>query len=138
VAWLELVAGPNLLLREALERKLAELKADLAGPAPSKLEELLVARVVAGWLQVHYADATYAQLKGNATPAQHSAMQKRQTAAQHRYLQAIKALATVRKLLKPGPSPLELAPRAMAETPGDLPSRCGRSTSPANGLAVVN
>jgi hypothetical protein len=92
---------------------------------------------LAGWLQVHYADATYAQLK-NATPAQHAAMQKRQTAAQHRYLQAIKSLATVRKLLKPAPSPLEMARRPVAETPGDLLVRRGRSASSCAGLAVVN
>jgi hypothetical protein len=41
------------------------------GPDPSPLEKLLVGRVVAGWLQVHYADAPYAQLRG-APPARRS------------------------------------------------------------------
>jgi hypothetical protein len=65
-------------------------------------------------------------------------MQKRQTGAQHRYLQAIKSFATVRKLLKPAPSPLDLARKPVPETPGEPLPRRGRSNSPANGLAVVN
>src|SRR6516164_1103310 len=70
-AWLRLVAGRNLLLLESARRKAEQLRAELAGPAPSPLERLLVERVVACWLQVHYADAAYAQLKGT-NPAQHT------------------------------------------------------------------
>jgi hypothetical protein len=45
-AWVELVAGPNLLLKESLRRKLAELKSELLpSPAASPLEQLLVERV---------------------------------------------------------------------------------------------
>ena len=61
-AWVELVAGPNLLLKESLRRKLAELKSELlSDPAASPLEQLLVERVAAGWLQTAYADAAAAQ-----------------------------------------------------------------------------
>jgi hypothetical protein len=106
----QLLCGPNLLLRESLTRKLEELRAELGGPSPSPLERLLVARVLACWLQVHYADTAYAQLKA-ASPAQHAAALKRQNAAQQRYLQAVKALATVRKLLRPALSPVDVAAR---------------------------
>src|SRR4051794_11445512 len=40
-AWLRLIAGPDLLLRESVERKAAQLRAELAGPEPSPLERLL-------------------------------------------------------------------------------------------------
>jgi hypothetical protein len=129
VIWLDLAAGPDLLLRESLGRKLEELRAELAGPAPSPLEKLLVCRVVAGWLQVHYADAAYAQLRGGGLgPAQHASALKRQTAAQQGYLQAIRALATVRQLLRPPLSPVDLARGTVAEAPA-VPRRPGRRLS---------
>jgi hypothetical protein len=114
-AWLQLIAGPNLMLHESTRRKAEQLRAELAGPQPAPLERLLVERTVSCWLQTHYADAAYAQLKG-ATPAQHTAALRRQNSAQQRYLQAVKALATVRKLLRPAPSPLELLRAPVGET----------------------
>src|SRR5437763_879687 len=57
-AWVDLAAGPNLLLAELLRRWLAELKAELlAGSAASPLERLLVGRIATSWLQAAYADA---------------------------------------------------------------------------------
>src|SRR5262245_21105525 len=82
-AWLQLICGPNLLLRESVERKVGELKGKLSGPEPSPLERLLVARVAACWLQVHYADGTYAQATGpQVTPAARQELMKRQESAQ--------------------------------------------------------
>jgi hypothetical protein len=100
-AWVELVSGPNLLMREALRRKLAELKAELLpGPATTPLEELLVERVGAGWLQTAYADAAAAQAREKALDlAQLEQQQRRQERAQKGYLAAIRTLAVVRKLL---------------------------------------
>ena len=118
-AWLQLIAGPNLLLRESVERKAEQLRAELAGPEPSPLEKLLVERVIACWLQVQYADAAYAQ-QASPSPGQHSAMLKRQAGAQQRYLFAIKTLATVRKLLKPAPSTLELLGYPAGKGGGDV------------------
>ena len=106
-AWLQLIAGPNLLLRESVERKTEQLRAELAGPGPSPLERLLVERVIACWLQTQYADAAYAQQQ-NPSPGQHTAALKRQAGSHQRFLHAIKTLATVRKLLKSAPSTLEL------------------------------
>jgi hypothetical protein len=100
-AWVELVAGPNLLLKESLRRKLAELKSELlSGPTASPLEGLLVERVGAGWLQAAYADASAAQAREKALDlAQLAQQQRRQERAQKGFLASIRTLATVRKLL---------------------------------------
>jgi hypothetical protein len=74
-----------------------------------------VERVIACWLQTQYADAAYAQ-QTSPSPGQHSAMLKRQAGSHQRYLHAIKTLATVRKLLKPAISPVDLALRPIAES----------------------
>jgi hypothetical protein len=42
---IEVASGPHLMLKESLARKLTELKAKLAGPAPSVLDCLLAERV---------------------------------------------------------------------------------------------
>jgi hypothetical protein len=132
-AWLELIGGKNLMLKEAASRKAEQLRTELAGPGPSPLERLLVERVVACWLQVHYADASYAQLKG-AGPAQHAVALRRQDSAQRRYLQAVKSLATVRKL-RPAPAPVEIATRLGGQ---ERVPACRRDLSPAQGVAVEN
>jgi hypothetical protein len=136
VAWLRLVCGNNLMFRESIERRMEEMRATLAGKDPSPLEQLLVARIVACWLQVHYADGSYAQLKGG-DPAQHTLMMRRQNAAQQRYLQAIKALATVRKLLRPSPSPVDLLRRTVAEAPAEKVNPAGARLKP-RGEAVLS
>jgi len=100
-AWVELVAGPNVLLKESLRRKLAEMKSQmLSDPAASPLEQLLVERVGAGWLQTAFADAATAQTREKALNlAQLEQQQRRQERANKNYLAAIRTLATVRKLL---------------------------------------
>jgi hypothetical protein len=133
-AWLQLIAGRNLLLLESTQRKAAQLRAELAGPQPTPLERLLVERIVSSWLQTNYADSAYAQLKGNS-PAQHTAALQRQNSAQQRYLQAVKALATVRKLLRPGLSPVDLAMRPVPEQPA---GRLAGASVAADGEPVLN
>jgi hypothetical protein len=133
-AWLQLIAGSNLMLHESTRRKAEQLRAELAGPGPSPLERLLAERVVACWLQTNYADATYAQLKG-ATPAQHTAALRRQNSAEHRYLQSVRALVTIRKLLRPGLSPVDLAMRPVPEQPA---GRLAGASVPADGEPVLN
>jgi hypothetical protein len=94
--------GPvaELAARDA-ELRRAELKAELlSGPAASPLEELLVERVGAGWLQTAYADAAAAQARVKPLDlAQLEQQQRRQERAQKGYLAAIRTPATVRKLL---------------------------------------
>jgi hypothetical protein len=133
-AWLELLAGSNLMLHESTRRKAEQLRSELGGHEPSPLERLLVERVVSCWLQSSYADIAYAQLKGNG-PAQHTAALRRQNSAQHRYLQAVRALATVRRLLRLAPAPVEIATRLGSQE--RVPAG-RRDLAPAQGVAVEN
>ena len=104
-AWIDLLAGRDLLVRESLTRSVAALKAELAGPGAPPLERLLAERVAANRLQASQADAAFAQLKGrDLTAAQLEMCQRRQERAQRSYLEAIKAMATVRKLTATAPS----------------------------------
>ena len=133
-AWLQLIAGSNLMLQESTRRKAEQLRLEPTGPGPSPVERLLVERVIACWLQTNYADAAYAQLKGNA-PGQHTAALRRQNSAQQRYLQSMQALVTIRKLLRPAPSPLDLAMRPVPEQPA---GRLAGASVAAEGEPVLN
>jgi hypothetical protein len=96
-----LAAGKNLLLKESLSRKLAELKTELAGESPSLLDRLLVERVAICWLAAGYSDAAAAQSSEAAAPKVEQA-RRRQDSAGRRYAEALKLLATMRRLLGPG------------------------------------
>jgi hypothetical protein len=93
--------GKNVLLREALQRKVELLRAELGGPAPAPLERLLVERVVACWLQLHLADVFLAQQNGKLSPRQAEYHERARDRAHKRYLSSIKTLVLVRKLAVP-------------------------------------
>jgi|SRR5579884_2000273 len=136
-SWIALVAGPDLVLRECLERKMDELRAELAGPSPSPLERLLVERVTICSLQAQFSDAAYAQARGpDATPAVLRELLHRQDSSQRRYLAAIKQLALVRKLIRPALSPFELASRPVPE--GTPAGARREAAAPQVRLAGVN
>jgi hypothetical protein len=91
----------NLAFREALIRKLELLRAELAGPAPTPLERLLVERIGACWLQLHLAEAMLAQQGHNLNRVQLEYKERSRDRAHKRYLAAIKALALIRKRVLP-------------------------------------
>jgi hypothetical protein len=101
-AWLQRLTGTDIVVQEILLRQLQALQAELAGPSATPLEHLLVERIALCWLQVQQADLTAAQMLTKPSPVQESWVQQRQDRAQGRLLSAIKALAQVRKLLRPG------------------------------------
>jgi len=106
----QLAAGPNLLMAESLLRKLHAMKDDLTTESASPLEGLLVQRVTTTWLQTAYFDAVAAQATG-ASEARSRLLLQQQDAAHRRHLAALKTLATVRKLLTPAVSPVQIASR---------------------------
>ena len=109
-----LAGGKSLLARESVRRRMDELRAELAGPAASAVETLLVNRVVITWAWCHLADLEATQ-KARAGP-QGAHTERRQSGAQARYLAALKMLTLVRKLARPPLSPLALLGAPIGET----------------------
>ena len=135
-ALLGLVAGRSVLARESVRRRMDELRAELAGPAASAVERLLVGRVVICWAQVHLADLEATQ-KARAGP-QGAHAERRQSGAQARYLAALKMLTLVRKLARPPLSPLALLGAPIAET-APAPATPRRDAGlPVSGVGVQN
>jgi hypothetical protein len=97
-AWINLIGGVDLALKESLGRQVQAMKTDLAGPDPSPLETLLVERIVACWLQMGYSDAVAAGV-GNISIQQANYNRKRQDSAHRRYLTAVGTLTMTRRLL---------------------------------------
>jgi hypothetical protein len=93
-------AGNNLLFSEAASRKMDQLRKELAGDKPSILERLLIERIVLCWLSLYDSEVRFAQMK-DLTLKQAAYWQDRIDRAHRRYLTAIKALATIRKLALP-------------------------------------
>ena len=93
------MAGPNAVAKGAIVRRLAALRRELAGPSPTPLERLVADRVVVGWLAAAVAEGAYHQaLERGVRHADDAFHQRRVERAQRRYLAAVKALATVRRL----------------------------------------
>jgi hypothetical protein len=115
-------SGKNLLWKEALIRKLDLLRSELTGPNPTALEKLLVERIVACWLHLHHLEIIYANKEDMSLPLG-TFYQSCLSAAQKRYLSAIKALAVIRKLALPALARFSASARPM--TPDRVPERNG-------------
>ena len=99
---IEKYVGENLLAKEAISRTLQLMREELAGVDPTPLERLLTERVVATWLQLQFFDQLYSQNVGKLSIPQDEHYQKCIDRAHKRHLSAVRTLAQVRKLLKPG------------------------------------
>jgi hypothetical protein len=134
-AWLNLLAGKDLFTAEAVRLQRAALRAELAGPHPSRLEELIIDRIAACFVMLQYADISNTLARGpEVTLAALREMQRRQEGAERRYQAALRQLAVIRKLLRPALSPLQLALGTTTET--SVPKRQTMITSPR--LAGLN
>jgi hypothetical protein len=119
-----LAAGPSLAASEAITAHLAKLRAELGEAAASPLEKLLVRRVVLCWLACHQAEVErVGLLQGNAPEALRAAADRRVDWTHARLLASAKALATVRRLVRPGLSPVELAMALVPESRPGVASR---------------
>jgi hypothetical protein len=103
-AWIAVLSGEHPLAVESMKRTVTDMKADLAGKHPTRMEQMLVDQVVGCWMEVKYLETAYAE------PAQGSLQQagfrlKRRESAQKRYLAAVKTLTTVRALTPAGLTP---------------------------------
>jgi hypothetical protein len=135
-ALVKLAAGPNLLLAESLVRKQAALRKELAGPDADRLERALAERAALCHLHASYWDALIGQSKGVDT-ARLNAIRKHQDSAHKRFLDAVKMLATVRKLLRPSLSPLQML-RPVEEQPEPAVVKRARGRVSRPELQIVN
>jgi len=106
---LSLMATNDLLAKEAIRRRLHEVRQQLNGT--SALEKLLVDRIAISWLEVYHCDIELAglqQAKQGSTPAA-TASERRLNSAHLRFLAAIRSLVTAQKLLRPALSPIQIA-----------------------------
>jgi hypothetical protein len=106
--------GTDLIQREMVERRLAALRAELAGENPSPLERLLVERVVACWLDVWVIDKAYYDFMNeqNRMIATGDHYQRARDRSHRRLLMATKALKTIREQVLPN------LPRSVAQVSG--------------------
>jgi hypothetical protein len=136
-AVLKWAAGSRLATRELFAREAAALRERLAATASSELEKLLVDRVVLSWLEVYTADIRFVdrtEVGAEGTPSA-QAVRDILDRAHRRYLTAIRCLATVQRLVRPSPAPVEIASRLRTS-----PSLRGvRPDKPVReGVGVVN
>lgn len=98
----EAVSGGSEFAREAMNRRLREMREELTLPTDGDLENLLIDQVRSSWLALHHAEAIRNQTVGTGMAlAQADFYERRVTQCQKRYLAAIKTLAQVRRLMKP-------------------------------------
>ena len=94
------ITGECWISKESILQHLDQMRAELAGPNPSAIEKLLVDRVIACWLQVYHADLMAARADDGSLQTG-DYLQRRQDHAHRRFLNAVKLLATVRRLALP-------------------------------------
>lgn len=118
----KLAAGNDLLLAESIMRKQADLKIELAGGDTDPLVKALAERAAICALQVAYFDGLLSGRPGRSV-ALLEPLRKQLDSANKRYLNALKMLATVKKLLRPAVSPINIASRLEARRPAVRESR---------------
>ena|SRR5579884_647003 len=92
------------------------MREKLNATANTELERLLAGRVARDWLALQHAQLDLAaQLQRNPTALAATMAQRRLDRAHARFLAAGKTLATVQRLLRRAPSPLEML-RPIAES----------------------
>jgi hypothetical protein len=135
LTWIRHVSGTDLAMREMMARKVCALKAELGGPVTSALERLLIDRIAINWLMVSHADLEAAGTK-DGDPRRADMVLKRQTQAMQRYATAIKALATIRRLLPTTTSTTGAGPAARPTEAGTQEDEVGpESRRPKPGTA---
>jgi hypothetical protein len=103
------ISAGRPLMEEALQERMHQMRAEIAGESPTPLEVLLTERVVAGWLLVEVLEGLIAaqyqrDVKAHRVPPAHVIQQSRIVeSATRRYLASIRELARVRKLQASAP-----------------------------------
>jgi hypothetical protein len=128
LALADLAAAGDITLKEAILRRIEELKSELAPADAPLLERILAANVALGWLAVHEAELTAANAQG-ALPPRADYLDRRRDRAHRRLESAVKTMSLVKKLLQPTPSPLEIATRVSVDRQATAPMRIRQGRS---------
>jgi hypothetical protein len=102
--WIETVTAGDALASEAVKRRMAQLKADLAGKNPSTVEKLVADLVVVNYVAERHAEIAAADPSTKSLD-QAAFRLKRAESTQRRYLASLKMLAQLRALLPHGLAP---------------------------------
>jgi hypothetical protein len=106
-AWISVLAGNDPSVAESIRREAKEMRAELAGDTPTRLERMLVDQVMACWMETKYFEAIAVVDKRSLLQGNYYL--KCRESAQRRYLAAIKTLATVRMKMPQGLAPSNVA-----------------------------
>ena len=98
--WLDLIAGDDALLRESVHRTCMELRTKLIEAGDSPLERLLIDRLIVSQLMVSFFE-TAVGVAIDAPESRIRFLQQQLDRAQKRYIEAMRALTEVRKLVPP-------------------------------------
>ncbi len=90
-------SGKDAVIEVGMERKIAAIRDDLAGPSPSPLERILCERIALCWFDVYDTERRYSDQTGVSFKVA-AYRESRRDRAHKRFLAACKALATVRRL----------------------------------------
>src|SRR5262249_34662524 len=90
----------DLATPETIDAKMAHLKSELEGPAPTPIESLLAERAVFCWFAVNAYETVYSQSK-DLTIRQAEFQLRKIESAHKRFLSALATLARVRKMALP-------------------------------------
>ena len=104
--WIELLSNGSKLMEESVPRRLKELKAELAGPHSTPLEQLLVDEVGVTWLASQHGEISAADESGGSLQQANFRL-RRAESAQRRFMKALKTLTMIRALVPRGLMPVE-------------------------------
>ena len=95
--WVKLLAGEDILRRQAMVRFASDLRTQLAGANPTALDYLLAERVVLAWTFLNFCDLQYVANIEQLTAARSRFHLKRIEMANRNLMSACRTLAKVRK-----------------------------------------
>jgi hypothetical protein len=93
-------SGGNLLAKEAVLKRIDQVRAELEGPNPTPIERLLAERASLCWQIANWHESTFINSDGMSL-GQADHHQRRIDKAHRRFLSAVETLARVRKLAVP-------------------------------------
>lgn len=87
-------------MKQSLKTGLSKMTAEMVRPDDGQLERLMIRQIVGCWLRLSYTEYHYNHhlVAGDGTLAQGDYWERRLTASQRRYTQAIESLARVRRM----------------------------------------